>query len=297
MRRAPTVSQLSRACGFPVPKELARLVACAVDDAPGSEWYDVASALYGRAGFELSGALATALGQREDTHRYSHTPPEFVEFGRLGTDGVSYGFLVLAPELARSDWPQAEFQPMVDEGVGALGDDFRDTVELLTSRALSIRHKRGKVPSAEDKAGLERLAKALSIAPSPRKARWSSHMAYAPNPPVPRGWVHQPAEDGVGVLAPARAFHPWQRQDRRNPWKPLELAPEDLDATLSFARRAVADGYPATALLALNECFHVHWSGWRYPDAARRLRPERQRAYLALGRRAHARALARTPDP
>jgi hypothetical protein len=297
MRRTPTATQLSRACGFPVPVDLVRLVACAVEEARGGEWYDVVTSLHGSAGFELSGALASALGQRGDEYRYPNTPPEFVEFGRLGTDGVSYGFLVLAPELARSDWPQAEFQPMVAEGVGALGERFRDTVELLASRARSFRHKRGQVPRAEDKARLECLAKALSITPSLRKAHWSSHMAYAPNPPVPRGWVHHPAEDGVGVLAPARAFHPWQRQARRNPWKQLEVDLDDLDATLSFARRTVADGYPATALLALNECFHAHWSGWRYPDAARRLRPERRRAYLALGRRAHAHALARTPDP
>jgi hypothetical protein len=125
-------------------------------------------------------------------------------------------------------------------------------------------------------AGSERELTQLGIVPDPSKAgrNYDDGHFRSVIPAVPQGWHYIPSSDGVGVLAPAAQFHPTFLHfldDRPN-------STLVLDAASGHA----AQGFPATLLWLLRECY---WHTWA-PAAEDILGLCRAMndAYVALGR-------------
>jgi hypothetical protein len=179
--------------------------------------------------------------------RYPKTPPEFFIFGWLGMDGVSYGYLVHAPELGQTDYPICEEQPQLDSGLTLFGENTPKGIEGIFSRELSY-WKKSNVDEqiqAWARPKIEQLVRAYNIAPVVEKDPPSGNHCI---PYTPKGWRFEPSADGVGALAPESAFAPYGPTIAR--W------PEPIEPALVAARRALDDGYPATALLTLRSTFY-----------------------------------------
>jgi hypothetical protein len=102
-----------------------------------------------------------------------------------------------------------------------------------------------------------RLAE-LGIVPDPAKAgrNYDGDHGKPVLPTVPEGWCHVPSSDGVGVLAPAKKFDPacsYSMADRPN-----------VDSVLHDSVRYLANGFPATALWLLRECYWRTWPSAKY---------------------------------
>lgn len=155
---------------------------------------------FGGLGFDLAGLAQRPVWPDCEPHGYPCTPPELFVFGSPGVDGIHYGFVVHAPELA--EYPLAALNPMQSEaGVRALGADDEQRDALLNS---------GR----------------------------SSSPAFDPawprvEPPVPDGWRHVPTRDGIGVLAPRDAFGEEPSVDTAY-YAPL--APVERAATVALMR-------------------------------------------------------------
>jgi len=93
----------------------------------------------------------------------------------------------------------------------------------------------------------------LGVVPDPSKAERKNDDGDGKPvlPTIPQGWHHIPSSDGVGVLAPAAQFHP--------------TFPHSLDERpnstllLDAAKKHAAEGFSATAMWLLRECY---WHTW-----------------------------------
>ncbi|MEU8135244.1 hypothetical protein [Streptodolium elevatio] len=215
-----------------------------------------------------------------------YATPEFVPFGALGT-GAYVGWLVPAPELGRTDHPVA-LASGHEHGVTFIGPDTRSGLEFMLSWALR-RLRQHDAPPTTRRELVGRLAEELHVRPDPDRvypgSSWHGSGVTRDDEfeivfDVPQGWRNEPGYDGIGVLAPAAAF------DVGEPFAPGDEP--SLAETLAAARRALAAGHPATALLVLMDAF-VTSPTCHFAE----LKPLWARAYRDLGRAAYAERLDR----
>src|SRR3712207_4947917 len=101
----PTRESLSAEYGFPVPEAFVTVVRVAVDACRGRD--------------EEFGSFYSDIADLYLTPdcRYQQTPPELFPIGRMGVDGVHYGYVLHAPELGQEEYPVGQLCPMDSEGV------------------------------------------------------------------------------------------------------------------------------------------------------------------------------------
>lgn len=217
----------------------------------------------------------------DDDERYLHTPPELFTVAATGVDGGHFGYLILAPELGLHDYPIARFEPMDGTGAALIGRSTCEAVETELSNCFlyeeqhNLRSARGFVwwPAVE-----ARLA-GLGVFPDTAKAE----RAFTDYQPASRlsGWKHETSSDGVGVLARSELFSPYEAGVRAI----------DVEGTLRWSERLNEQGFPASSLLLLRECYWQSWSG-NQDDAATLCRAMME-TYSALGRPIFAEILVR----
>lgn len=204
---------------------------------------------------------------------YQNYPLEVIPFAGNGGDGLDYAWVLLAPELDLDDLPCVSFAPSWESAVW-LGDDTKSALETLL---VGYDHDMGKRVDKKKRAA---LCEALDLSPDysrkdvggsawvgVARGRGKKKVARELSPAVPAGYRFEPTLDGIGVLAPASAFAPGR----------VDVSKGRDDATmLAVARKYLARGKPASALVALKEAF--------FYDAPKENISLRREAFLALGR-------------
>jgi len=255
---------LTYAFGFPIPPPFVTVLNALCEDC-GS-----AAAAYER----FQNALGSDLTDQEIRDGYDLSPPELFPFAATGVDGGHFGYVIHAPELPATDYPIGQFEPSDGYGVYLLGTTTFEAFETELSFQMQYDQEFGLFRSPFASEWWPEVAtrlRALGIEPDPAKAgRNYENDNGKPVAPViiPDGWRHVPSADGVGVLAPARLFHP-------EPLPVMERRP-DVNAILDTALRHAADHFPASALWLLREGYFLSY--------ALGLRSAMIDAYQALGR-------------
>lgn len=232
---------------------------------------------------EACGRVEQTLGWllADDDQRYQQTPPELFPIAATGVDGGHFGYLIPAPELELRDYPIARFEPMDGTGAELIGRSTRETFEAELSNSFLYEQQHGLSsaraftwwPMVEN-----RLA-ALGILPDVDKAE----RVFPDYQPASRlsGWKHEKSSDGAGVLARSEMFSPYEVSVRSN----------DVEGTLRWSERLNKEGFQASSLLLLRECYWQVWSE-NQDDAAALCRAMMQN-YAALGRPIFAEVLER----
>lgn len=276
------LKRLSAMYGFDFPRAFVPLLQIALE-ATNKDYFDELRFLtYYGFRLDFDSAIASILPKSALRYtkpslpsRYPQSLPEYFVFGWLGADGVSYGYLVHAPELNLEDYPIVEEQPMVNDGLVPFGDNTSLGIEGIFSQELRYWEMRGE--AAEDSRirnmpKIQQVAERYGITPSVEKAP-DYKKRYRPT--VPAGWRFEATEDGVGVLAPERLFAPYGPVFAN--WG------ESPEAVFKTAREALEQGYPATALWGLRETFYKQWSAQK-KDELKTLFKLWKAAYIALER-------------
>jgi hypothetical protein len=255
-----TRQNLNSTFGFPVPMPFVAFLNALCQDCSTGE------AVCGRVNVTLGWDLAG-----EDLLRYPGTPPELFPIAGTRADGEHYGYVIYAPELALSDYAIACYEPMHGDGVYLLGTSTFEAVETLLSADPPVSHPWWPEVSA-------RLAE-LTIVPDPAKAYRNFDGDVSGKlvlPTVPEGWRHVPSSDGVGMLAPATKFNPAC-------FHSMEDDPPNVVSILEASTRHAADGFPATALWFLRECYWHTASVYAFDDTVALCRAMSD-LYRSLGR-------------
>ncbi|MFN0131793.1 MAG: hypothetical protein ACKVW3_04555 [Phycisphaerales bacterium] len=289
-----TPAQLTKALGTPVPPAWLALLRLAHEHARSRDefvmFFDAPLSLV------FSGpALAALPGMSRKSYAptYPQMPPEFIEIGSMGVDGVTYGLIVRAPERPDFEPPVAEFSPMDSEPVFLLGRTTAQAIENLAAESLARRESADSEPFLREQLQVIRerlslLRSRLGLAITPKLAsRRFSPSGNARRIPVaiPPRYRFAPTADGIGVLAPARAFSPASRSRRVSSRTPLS---DILDHVDDLLRR----GYPASALRIAKSAWWWHWGSSPASSIAEAL----ARTYRALGRHAFARRALSAAD-
>lgn len=204
---------------------------------------------------------------------FPQTPPEMVTFGTFGVDGIHFGFVVHAPELAAGDYPVGELCPMDDDGVIRLGDNIHKALETLFAFERRAAPRADAMPAIFASVGA-RMGLDTSVDTVSR--RYDAQGNGLPIlPAVPEGWHYRPTSDGVGVLAPASVF------DGRADDRLSRPEADSVESWLARADNAARSGFHATALFFLRE---VYWHRWPDPEARAVLSERLAQTYIALGR-------------
>lgn len=175
----------------------------------------------------------------------------------------------------------ARFEPMDGTGASLVGRSTREAIEVELSNSF-LYEQQHDLPSARSfpwwPAVEARLA-ALGICPEIGRAE----RVFPDFMPASRlsEWKHEPSSDGVGVLAQSSMFSPYQVAVRSN----------DVETTLKWSERLSAEGFEATSLLILRECYWQVWAANR--DDAVTLCRAMMKSYIALGRPVFAEVLSR----
>lgn len=255
----------------PIPDALRSLVAVACQRAPSGSLSRVFGSLLGD--FELDDRIVAQVAPERvqadalvpaELHNGGIAFPEVVPFAWLET-GSYFGHLVLAEELAASDWPVVLLDP-----VGGITWIAADTKQALEARAVAMgrhRAKRGEPRVAEDPHA-QALIRALGLTPDYDKP--GTRPSLPPDPIVPPGYRHASSSTGVGVLAPISTF-----DDRFD----LDAALEDFEHLETTIRGLIDRGALATALEALR-ALRALGDG----DAEKHALNEMIGVYAALGR-------------
>src|SRR5664279_635414 len=112
------IDRLSAAYGFTIPQALGEIVLRAIGwEERTNDPERIRPHYTDGIGFYLEIFDDVIFGTAEPlsyvpTSRYEIEPPEFFPFGRPGADGISYGYLVRAPELNAAELPVYEMEPM-----------------------------------------------------------------------------------------------------------------------------------------------------------------------------------------
>jgi len=282
----PTVDELlTRAYGFAPPTALVQWVETAVSfalDHGRVDGHRCINAL--DFVFYLDGPACEAFSDGGH-QRLLPQPVEMFVFGSPQVDGIQYGLLIHAPELGLADHPVVELCPRGGgEAPRRLAAYCREGFEVLMSRALAGRtaelagYSDGPRTPRERLERFEVFARAVGVEPDALRGRACCYDPALPTvtPDVPPGWRFEPAVDGVGVLAPAALFAP------ASPDVDVDVDADcDLSAVVAAARRHLADGHPASALLVARAAL---FENWYIAGCFETLRPVLERAYLDLGR-------------
>jgi hypothetical protein len=259
---------LTSTFGFPVPLPFVTFLNalcqdCATDEAVHQRVDEVL-------GWNLAGEEA----------RYPQTPPELFPIARTCVDGGHIGYVIHAPELNLSDYPIAHFEPMDDGGAYLLGTSTFEAFETEISFMMHFAREYGdreSSPASFDwwSAVSARLAP-LGIVPDPSKAERNHEDGDGKPalPTIPQAWYHIPSLDGVGVLAPAAQFHPTFAHA-------LDERPSSA-VVLDAASKHATEGFHATALWLLRECYWHTWPLGAEDNIG--LCQAMSNAYVSLGR-------------
>lgn len=235
------------------PEGLKKLVQFALNEKAKHPKFSVYDELF--PGFLWTGKILKLFEIEScDSGRYSLTPPELFPFGRVGLDGIHFGFVIHAPELEQQDLPIGVIDPSgLVEGVKLLGTNFEHALERLLSEALEID------PTDEER--VYAIASLLNVHPDLDK-RNLNYMEYGELivPVIPQGWHFEPSSDGIGVLAPREAFI--ENSPTCKTWSfDLPNYPYyQIDAALQLAEDCLCRNSPGSALFILRELY------WRSTD-------------------------------
>ncbi len=188
---------------------------------------------------------------------YDTWVPEFFEIMQAGVDGIGYGLVLHAPELARDEWPMFEHSP--DDYQAArpvfLGETLVEGLEMLVAHDPRCEPRNDDL--RENHAYAARAsAMGLSFERKTLVRRTTGKDCYVP--PTPDDWRFVPCSDMIGTLAPRAAFA------AENPHRKtfLERAGDDrpaaAEAMLAHTRAMLADGLPGSALATIRCAY-----GWR----------------------------------
>jgi hypothetical protein len=276
MSKAELLEALSTTYGFPIPLIFAQFIHCNLELRQKPEYRHIFSDDHDFIAFSIWGYASKLLFTTCDSGRYFHTPPELFPFGSPRIDGIHYGYVVHAPELALRDYPIGEFAPMDETGVTLIGNTAEEALECLLSEALEIYE-----PEAVKRSFIIELAQTLNLHPTSEKIRQNYTTPIKPY--TPSGWYFEPSSDGVGVLAPSQFWSPntptletWSFDTPNQHGRPAQF----VDRAITEVERSFYDEYPATALFILRELY------WRDPDLKllETIAPLWQRAYDELDR-------------
>jgi len=188
--------------------------------------------------------------------RAADDPPEFFA-AFAGDAGLRYGYWLddpgRSPPMAVALYPDQGFEPT------RYGDD------LFTALRLHLEDLAEDVPDDELAPMRQRLFSDAPVRGRPGKKTGRDAGVVAPT------------QDGLGIVAPRAAYRPLKASERQigeRIWE--DDPPADL---IAEARRAAADGYPATALKLGRDLWSV--PGERHYDAACELL---DLGYAGLGR-------------
>lgn len=249
MSEAELLDLLSSTYGFSIPPVFAQFICCVQLQ---KRQYQNTLSEEDLIAFLSTGFTSKILVKDSDSGRYFHTPPELFPFGRSGSDGIHYGFVVHAPELHLSDYLIGEFAPIDQIGVTLIENTTREALECLLSEALEI---------YEDKRSLiTELAQTLNLNLAPQKVRENYTTPIRPH--VPSGWYFEPSGDGVGVLAPSSLWSPNTPTLKTWHFETIKSGVEiqEVDRAIEEVQQSLYEKYPATALFILRELY------WRSPD-------------------------------
>jgi hypothetical protein len=261
----PTRKTLSKAFGFPSPLPFVKLL---------QTIYDVAGDPY-----HAEHLYESLLGIRPEgaSARYQEqTPPELFPIGGTGGDGEHYGYVIHALEIPSDDYPLGSYMPGVHDGVTYLGRSTREAVENI------VAYRYGKRPK-EVPDGVRQVLSKLRMRIDPnraRRVRWVEGNQYrrVPPPRLPAGYRHVMTSDGVGVVAPAKAFGREPLVEFESPTPPARF--------IEAAQRALDSKADAAALFYLKEG-RDHAAGDRdetYLKECRKLVALLARTYRRFGR-------------
>jgi hypothetical protein len=292
--------KLSNLYGFRVPRDFVKIllhVYAAAPSAADDSATDSNFLYYLNFMFDLEGAIAKEFfdySDWEDTMNwhfaYVNFPFELFPFGGPGIDGISYGFVVHAPELEAEDYPVGEFCPADGEGVFRLGENTRRGFEFMIARALKHLSPEAVNAFYENKLTendqiywadyrkrarrkAEGLAKLLDIDPFNCKVE-KKYRSRKVKPKIPKGWRLETSWDGIGALAPKDKFAPDFGHSDIPDF-------ENIDEELNFVRDFLRRGFPATALWVMRENY---WDSSFNEKYFAQLAPLWAESYEALNR-------------
>lgn len=282
----PSTSAISDSLGVPLPDAWISLLRIA--HARAKTLDDLLSHFDSSLSLIFSGSAIRAFGFGDDTARaygYGQTPPEFIELGHMGCDGVTYGLINRTPEIAEPDPVIAELSPMDSESICLLGKNTLEAIENLASFALQSAHDEDDDEALADFTQAHKpLIAELGIKPSRRLANRRFARDGNGRPlPVRRlpGYRHVTTPDGIGVQAPKTAFGPEPSAEILHHQAPLE-------ALTAAAKDAMSEQHPATALQIAKSAW---WWSWTNQPTRRALAPIMADAYAALARPQYAKII------
>jgi len=212
------------------------------------------------------------------------TPPELIEIGNLGCDGVTYGLVVRTPEVPDPNPCVGEYCPADVEPTHLLGQDVLEAIENLASSALD-NDEFGTQELADIRKIHSLLKRELGIRPARKLAsrRFTPEGNGRPLPLRPiGGYRYLATPDGIGVHAPAAAFDP-------DPSTAIIIIKQQsIEELISLAAAALSNGFPATALYVAKSSLWWHGSTDKAKGA---ILPLLIDAYTALARPQYAQLL------
>jgi hypothetical protein len=256
-------AELSRHFGFRVPDAFARFIHHALAECSKDGAFDNWDfyRYYPRFGFNMPveinydsdrGEWTYTPNESYDSYYNYGLPPELCMFGSM--DSLRFGFIVHDPSLQQPEWPVGKVSDR-EFGVIRYGDTTAQGWESLISLARAKDN-----PDQEELRKYEALEKLFNLHPRPEEivaevvgpgvGTYDGEKPSHAVPVIPPGWRHEPSSDGIGVLAPASMFASHELEEL-----------EDTDD----AAQLIADGYHATALLALRETLWVNWHSGKEP--------------------------------
>jgi hypothetical protein len=186
---------------------------------------------------------------------YHTWQPEFFAFLSPGEDGITYGFVVHAPELQQDEWPVFESDPSGYNGdMVFLAETLPHALEMLV--ATDPMYSGRDEPLTNNPSYVALAARmGLSLERQTLRRRTSPEDCYVPH--TPAGWRFEKCDDMIGVLAPAKNFAVEQPQletflDQHGNDPAAARA-----AMIHHARWLLADGFPASSLSGVRQLLHT----------------------------------------
>jgi hypothetical protein len=234
---------LSTAYGFRVPLAYARLV-LAARSIDLQEAVNVVRLCVDESDLREPAFRNTAIDV------YDTWVPEFFEIMQAGVDGIGYGLVVHAPELARDDWPMFEHSP--DDYQAArpvfFGETLGEGLEMLVAH--DPRYE-PRTDDLRDNPAYTALASAMGLSLERKTLVRRTLGTECYIPPTPEGWRFVPCSDMIGTLAPQAAFAAENPHGKAF----LERAGDDrraaAEAILAHTRAMLGAGLPGSALATI----------------------------------------------
>jgi hypothetical protein len=255
-------AELSRHFGFQVPEAFGQFIQHGIIESSKEGFFDYWTFFNYFHFFDFN--MPVNMDYDTSTEKWTYTPnekyedyycyglpPELCMFGSI--DSLRFGYIVHDPDLEMKDYPVGKVAEM-DIGVISYGNN---TVEGLENLVAVVKYKyrhfgqENESYAIEAKERGEVLGKLFNfnadkeiVVAQEEKTYDAGERILRAVPVIPEGWHYEPSSDGIGVLAPAAQFAPEKITE-----------PEDTKEI----KKAIKNGYYATALLALRETLWKNW--------------------------------------